>query len=271
MADVKWIKLSTGLQDNRKMKQIRRLPEGDTIALMWVFLMCLAGEVNDSGMVYFTKEIAYTEEMLADQFDIEINTVRLGLETFKRFGMIDIIDNIICLSSWEKWQSTESLERIREQTRNRVKRHRERQKLIESNATCNVTVTTSNETEEDKEEDKDIEEDKKRIDYNSIKDAYNLLCPSLPSVKSLSDSRKKSIRARLKQYSVDDIHDVFKKAEASDFLKGKNSRDWCANFDWLLKDANMAKVLSGNYDNKHGNTSKARYPEVENDPLDGLF
>jgi hypothetical protein len=47
MADVKWIKMATGLPDNKKIKQIRRLPEGDTIALMWVFMMCLAGDVNE--------------------------------------------------------------------------------------------------------------------------------------------------------------------------------------------------------------------------------
>ena len=68
MADVKWIKLSTGLPDNRKIKQIRTLPDGDTIALMWIFLMCLAGNSNDDGFVFFTKEIPYTDEMLAEEF-----------------------------------------------------------------------------------------------------------------------------------------------------------------------------------------------------------
>ena len=71
MADVKWIKLSVALPDNKKIRQIRRLPEGDTIALMWVFLLCLAGEVNDDGAIYFTPEIPYTDEMLASQFDME--------------------------------------------------------------------------------------------------------------------------------------------------------------------------------------------------------
>lgn len=144
MADVKWIKLATGLPDNRKIKQIRRLPEGDTIALMWVFLMCLAGETNDDGMVYFTPEIPFTEEMLSDQFAIDINTIRLGLTTFQRFGMIEIVDDIICLASWEKWQSVDELAVIREKTRKRVAKHREKQKLAAGNVTCNVTVTPCN-------------------------------------------------------------------------------------------------------------------------------
>lgn len=165
MADVKWIKLATGLPDNRKIKQIRRLPDGDTIALMWIFLMCLAGETNDEGMVYFTPEIPFTEEMLADQFGIDINTIRLGLTTFQRFGMIEIVDNIICLSHWEKWQSVDGLAVIREQTRKRVAKHREKQKLAAGNVTGNVTVTQCNATDIDidKEEDKEEEKNKDNI------------------------------------------------------------------------------------------------------------
>ena len=138
MDNVKWIKIATGLPDNRKIKQIRKLPDGDTIALMWVFLMCLAGETNADGMVYFTPEIPYTDEMLAGQFDMDINTVRLGLNTFQRFGMIEVIDNIICLGSWERWQSVEGLEKIREQNRLRQKRKREKHKtlLIGEGNTC---------------------------------------------------------------------------------------------------------------------------------------
>lgn len=90
---------------------------------------------------------------------------------------------------------------------------------------------------------------KDSIEYNGIMDAFNSLCPSLPSVKSISEARKKAIRARLNSYSIEDIHEAFRKAENSDFLKGKNNRNWQANFDWIIKDANMAKILDGNYDN----------------------
>ena len=39
-------------------------------------------------------------------------------------------------------------------------------------------------------------------------------------------------------------------AEASSFLKGQNNRNWTATFHWLIADANMAKVLDGNYKDK---------------------
>ena len=92
----------------------------------------------------------------------------------------------------------------------------------------------------------------KRIDYQSIVDMFNSICVSLPTVRSLSENRKKAIKARLNTYSVDDIRQCFELAEASSFLKGSNNRNWTATFDWLLKDANMAKVLEGNYADKSG-------------------
>lgn len=88
------------------------------------------------------------------------------------------------------------------------------------------------------------------IDYKSIFNAFNEICVSLPSIKSLSEARKKAIKARLAAYSMDDFITLFEKAEASSFLKGGNDRNWTATFDWLIKDANMAKVLDGNYDDK---------------------
>ena len=100
--------------------------------------------------------------------------------------------------------------------------------------------------------DKDKERDKDSINYQQIADMYNDTCVSFPRLTKLSDSRKKAIKARLKQYSIEDFRKLFIMAEESSFLKGKNSGNWSANFDWLVKDANMAKVLDGNYEDKKG-------------------
>ena len=206
MADVKWIKLATGLPDNRKIKQIRRLPEGDTIALMWIFLMCLAGETNDDGMIYFTPEIPFTEEMLADQFSIDLNTIRLGLTTFQRFGMIEIVDDIICLPSWEKWQAVDKLTAIREQTRKRVAKHRERQKLSAGNANCNVTVTQSNAVDKEKEK----ESEKTKELYTRIIAHLNEKAGT--KYKHSTKKTRDCIHARLAEgFTVDDFITVIDK------------------------------------------------------------
>ena len=99
--------------------------------------------------------------------------------------------------------------------------------------------------------------------YIYIKDIYNEICVSFPRLTVLSDRRKKAIKARLNTYSVEQIKEVFVKAEASDFLKGKNNRNWQANFDWLMNDTNMAKVLDGNYDNKKNASANKGKSDLE--------
>lgn len=102
----------------------------------------------------------------------------------------------------------------------------------------------------DRDMDKDMDMDMDRINYQQIADMYNNTCVSFPRLTKLSDARKKAIRARLNTYTVEDFQRLFTMAEESDFLKGKNNRNWSANFDWLIKDSNMAKVLDGNYTEK---------------------
>ena len=243
MADVKWIKMSTSIFDNRKIRIIESLPEGNAVIVIWLKLLCLAGNINDCGMIYFTKEIPYTEQMLSTQFNTPLTTIQLAMKTFEQFGMIEIINDMLHISNWEKYQNVEGMDKIREQTRLRVAKHREKQKTLG----CNVTVTQGNATDKIR-----IEEEKKAIDYQNIVNMYNDTCVSLPTLSKLTDSRKRAIKARLKDNSLDVIKKVFEKAEASDFLKGlKNTdgRTWKANFDFLMKEANFIKTLEGNYDN----------------------
>lgn len=90
-----------------------------------------------------------------------------------------------------------------------------------------------------------------RTDYQAVLDAFHELCPSLPKVLKLSDSRKKAIKARLNDFGLEEIKRAFALTEQSDFLKGTNATGWQAGFDWLMKPANLTKVLEGNYENKH--------------------
>lgn len=96
---------------------------------------------------------------------------------------------------------------------------------------------------------KDIGE-RSEISYQLIVDSYNDTCVSLPRLQNISDRRKQAIRRRLNKYSVEQVQEAFRKAEASDFLKGDNNRDWRADFDWIMNDTNIAKILDGKYDNR---------------------
>ena len=250
MADVKWIKITTDVFDDEKILLIESLPDAYSIIVVWFKLLCLAGKQNNSG-VFMMGQIAYTDKMLATIFRMKESTVQLALQTFEQFGMIEIIDGVITIPNWGKHQSLDQMENRKEFMRNYMRDYRAKQKALTCKDNCKPN-SKPNVRQADKEEEREveIEEEREKITYQQIVDMFNALCPSFSSVKSLSDARKKAIKARFKTYSVDDFEALFKKAESSTFLKGGNNRNWTANFDWLIKDANMAKVLDGNYDNK---------------------
>jgi hypothetical protein len=116
-------------------------------------------------------------------------------------------------------------------------------------STTGMTIDNQVSTEDRLGKDR-LGKDREVINYQQIADMYNDTCVSFPRLTTLSDARKKAIRARLNTYTIDDFALMFKKAEASTFLKGGNDRNWRATFDWMIKDSNMAKILDGNYDNK---------------------
>lgn len=167
MSEIKWIKITTDIFDDEKICLIDALPDRDAILVIWFKILALAGKHNRNGLLMMSDKVHYTDEMLATIFRRPLNTVRMALGVFEQFGMVEIIDGVITLPNWEKHQNIDGMEKIKEQTRNRVARHREKQKnLALGNVTGNVTVTDGNALEEDKDKNKnrlDKDKNKKRI------------------------------------------------------------------------------------------------------------
>ncbi|MEC1037606.1 phage replisome organizer N-terminal domain-containing protein [Bacillus licheniformis] len=191
MAEVKWIKLSTQMFEDEKIKLIEQMPEADTILIIWVKLLAQAGKTNASGYIFLSKNIPYTDEMLATIFNRPLPIVRMALQTFQRFGMIEIDEhNFINISNWEKHQNIEGMEKIREQNRIRKQRQRAKQKILSAPSNeSHVTSRDSHATEIDKELDKDIDKENnilsgKPDDVSSEKDEipYKLIIDLLNKV-----------------------------------------------------------------------------------------
>ncbi|MCC9088002.1 phage replisome organizer N-terminal domain-containing protein [Bacillus pumilus] len=162
MGEVKWVKLSTQMFDDEKIKLIEQMPESDTLLIIWVKLLAQAGKTNASGFIYLSENVPYTDEMLAHIFGRPLGIVRLALDTFRKFGMIEINEqNYISICNWEKHQNLDALEKIREQNRLRKQKQRKKQRLPqpENDTSRDVTinVTPSHATDIDKELDKDKE------------------------------------------------------------------------------------------------------------------
>jgi predicted phage replisome organizer len=265
MADVKWIKLIVGMFDGMSFKKIKKAKIGgesfrDKLTAVWFELMDFAGRCNHDGAFISPREIPFYElSDIATMIDREEEELRVCMAFFIKEGMITVIDDVYMLSNWSEYQNTDGLEKIKEQNRLRQANYRQKQRLLASNVTDNVTVTQSNAIDKEKEQEKEQEKEayREKTDYQQIIDLFNTICKSFPSVRSLSDARKKAIKARLNTYTVDDFKRCFENAEASSFLKGGNQRNWTATFDWLIKDQNMAKVLDGNYNDARdvGNSS----------------
>lgn len=97
------------------------------------------------------------------------------------------------------------------------------------------------------------------VDFSRLMDYFNsTFSGKLPSIKSMTDTRKKAIKARVSQYGKKSIEEVFKSVLASDFLLGGNDRNWRPDFDWIFKAANYTKILEGNYNGKRNNTMSNR-------------
>ena len=139
MSDVKWIKVRTDIFNDEKFDAIKTLPDKNDIQLVWIKLLCLAGQCNESGLLMLTTEIPYTDEMMAKRFDMDVGVVQRALSVFQSLGMIDVEDNIYMVSSWNKHQSEDRLEEIRRKDRERKKEQRDKQKeLIEQKKSMDI-------------------------------------------------------------------------------------------------------------------------------------
>ncbi|MEM5012096.1 phage replisome organizer N-terminal domain-containing protein [Niallia taxi] len=205
MSEVKWIKLSTQMFEDEKIRLIEHMPEADTILIIWVKLLAQAGKTNASGFIYLNENIPYSDEMIATIFNRPIATVRLALNTFEQFGMIEILDNnFISISNWEKHQNIDGLTKIRENTRKRVQRYRERQKSLTGNVTSNEDETCSNALEEDKNKSK--KEDKNNIYSNEFEQFWSIYPRKVDKKKAL-----KSFKVAVKNHSLKTIIDGTRK------------------------------------------------------------
>lgn len=216
MAEVKWIKLTTDMFDNKKIKKIRRLPEGNNIILIWVELLTMAGKCNAGGMIFISENIPYDIESLADDlgFGNNVEVVRLALRVLQEFKMIITDETSLEIANWYEYQSATGLESIREYERDRKREYRKRQKelaLIEQEKSVSDNFS-------DKSTDSSISISNSISNSNikyidNIKDIIDYLNNKLNTkYRYDTESNNKLIRARLNEgYTVEDFKTVIDK------------------------------------------------------------
>lgn len=174
MSEVRWIKLTTGMFDDEKIRLIESMPEPDAILIIWIKLIIQAGKTNAGGYIFLSESIPYTDEMLSTIFNRPVNTIRLALRVLQDFEMITINGSGIFINAFEKHQNIEGLERIREQARLRVAKHRENKKLQANFG--NVSVTLRNALDKNRTDlDLDLEKNKELDASPSERECLNIL------------------------------------------------------------------------------------------------
>ena len=155
MADnVQWLRLKVGMFDGNSFKKIKRAVFGgvsyrDKLTAVWFELLDLAGKSNANGYLIDNNEIPYqTFEDIAIMIDRDEDEVNLCMNFYLKEKMVEIVDDVYCLTNFMQYQNQEGLERIREQNRERQAKFRERRKTLllegeKSNVTDNVTSRNS--------------------------------------------------------------------------------------------------------------------------------
>ncbi|ADK16209.1 hypothetical protein WX45_01760 [Clostridium ljungdahlii DSM 13528] len=208
MAEIKWIKITTNMFDDEKIKLIDAMPERDTIFYIWMRLLVQAGKTNAGGYIFLSEDVPYTDEMLSTIFNRPLNSVRLALDTLKKFGMIQRSENDdLKITNWEKHQNVEGMDKVREQTRKRVAKHRAKKKELEEG---------KNENEENKNEDNVTEK----------KDNVNVTLPNGIDIEGEVDiDNTTTTPTTIENVPVDNVHNV----DNSDYMEFFNN-----NFGHLI-------------------------------------
>lgn len=211
MAEVKWIKIATDIFDDEKILLIEGLPDAYAIITVWFKLLCLAGKKNNGGVFLMNDKIPYTDKMLATIFRMNESTVKLALNAFEQFKMIEIVEGIITIPNWNKHQTLDAYERKKERDRLYQEERRAKQRaLIEkssdkSSERTSYVAVSDIDKEEDKEKDNNIYVPYKEIiSYLNEKTGKKLRW----DVKS----NQKEIKARFNEgYTLDDFKTVIDK------------------------------------------------------------
>lgn len=179
---IKWIKINIDMFEDEKIKLIESMDKGIIVTNIWFKLLLLAGKNNKNGLIYLSKQTPYTLDMLSIIFNIPYKNIQYGINILCEFKLIEILkDKKIKIVNWDKHQTYEPTDKNREQSKERMRRKREKDRAIEDYLLRNsyVTVTDKNVTvtpkNKNKKKNKELELEREREEEDLIDSFYNKL------------------------------------------------------------------------------------------------
>lgn len=159
MRERKNIKLRVDMNEDTKFKIIDRKPERDLIYCIWIKLLLLAGKVNKEGELHLSRNIPYTLETLAIEFNRDVEQIELALDVFLELEMIEVTKhNVYKVKNFAKHQNI----KVKEQ-------NDDLNDIKQENKVVNNEVTIENKIEEEsKVVGKDITDDDKVLNDEEL-------------------------------------------------------------------------------------------------------
>jgi predicted phage replisome organizer len=245
MADIKWIKLYVDMFDNRKIKFIRKLPDGNDILLCWIMIMASAGKCNTGGYIFLTENIPYTPEILANEYEMPLSTIKLAIETFKRLNMVNTDqDGSIYLPNWEEYQSADRMAELREYNRLAKRKEREKQKQLRDVNDMSMTSQRQSSQCQGTDIDLDLDKDKRKKDIRVIFDFWN--SKKIVTHRAMTDKLNGHINSKLEIYTTEEINGAI-----TNYATVLHSDEYQWTYKWslgefLTRENGMVKFLDEN-------------------------
>ncbi len=257
-----WMKLKEDFMTSDTVDYFMSLPNGANYVVLYQ-LLCLKTINTDGRLSRQIGEIIIPYDVAKIQRDTKwftTDTIRVALELYKKFGLIyEDVDGVLVLADHNNLVGSET--NWAQQKRNQ-KLNASDKKLLDNGNQVESKVENfhpENRGIEIRDKDTDIRVEEEAIEpappsstpcpFGEIQRLWNEICISLSRVDSIQHERRKLVQARWNEYpSIAKFEEVFRKVEASKFLKGANKRNWIVKFDWLMKEDHFTKTLEGNYD-----------------------
>ena len=114
---MQWIKVFTNIFANPKMQLLLKERDGDTFFRIWIQLLVIAGISMQGGMIMMSENTPMTVEDLATITHKSHKKIQNILDKLIHFEMLICEDNIYKIKNWDKYQSADKYELVKEQNR----------------------------------------------------------------------------------------------------------------------------------------------------------
>ncbi len=272
-----WIKLKESFMTSDTVDYLMSQPNGANYVVLYQML-CLKTINTEGKLSRQIGEILIPYDIEKIQRDCKwfsIDTIRVALNLYRSFGLIYEDQNgTLVLTDHNNLVGSETDYAAQK----KLQRQNQQQQLPPPNAYEGVDnvhsdVHTDNRDKISDIRDLDITDEEREIEgediavpqaetapppsrlppcpFKKIMELYHQICVSYPRIEDIEGERKKAVAARWRKYgNLETFEKVFRIAEASSFMKGENTRDWHANFDWMMRPSNIVKILEHRYDDK---------------------